>query len=154
MSQAPVLLLGNRGLALGERFRVLTPTQSDLGADGPADFLAQTTDGPVHVVAESSASAPGCWLAIRYPHLVRRLVLAGPECLDDELLGRVGEIQAETLVVFDSTAPDHAGQAVQQRIPRVYRFFVYAPHKLAGLIADFLERGETFVVNTGAQAGW
>jgi hypothetical protein len=143
MSQETVLLLGNSELTLGEPFRIVTPSRSN-----------PDSDAPMHVVAEGPACADGCWLAIRHPGRVRRLVLTRPECPDDELGHRLGEIHAETLVVLDTSAPVEAGQIYQQRIPRAYRFFVYAPQRCAGLIADFLRRGETFIVNTGAQTAW
>jgi pimeloyl-ACP methyl ester carboxylesterase len=148
MSRETVLCLGDIP-GLGEHFRVLTPEQPPLDADSLAAFLGQVADGPVHVVAEGSRVGVACWLAIRFPHLVRRLVLARPTCLGEDLVRRLGEIQAETLVVLDSAAPPEAGQVYQERLPRAYRFFVYAPSRLTSLVADFLLRGERFVVNTG-----
>jgi pimeloyl-ACP methyl ester carboxylesterase len=149
MSQERVVLLGSRQLALAEGFRVLTPEQPPTDADALAEFIARSADGPVHVVAESSMAGVGCWLAIRFPNLVGRLVLARPACPGEDLIERLGEIQAETLLVFDSTADPEHGHVYQQRIPRAYRFFVYAQGRLVGLVTDFLRRGETFIVNTG-----
>jgi pimeloyl-ACP methyl ester carboxylesterase len=140
MSQEPVLFLGNRELALGEAFCVVGPNQE--------------VEAAAHVVAEGEACAHGCWLAIRQPERVRRVVLIRPGCPDNELTQHLGEIRAQTLVVFDATAPPDAGQVFQQRIPRAYRFFVYAPSRLARLITDFLQRGETFIVNTGETRSW
>jgi pimeloyl-ACP methyl ester carboxylesterase len=140
MSQEPVLVLGNGELALGEPFRVVSPSADD--------------EAPAHVLAEGRASLDGCWLAIRHPERVRRVVLIRPACPDDELTQRLGEIQAETLIVLDASAPADAADVYQQRIPRAYRFFVYAPSRLVRLIADFLLRGETFVVNTGETRSW
>src|ERR671933_2296117 len=103
MSDEAVLCLGDLP-RLDERFRMLVPEQPPPDADALAAFLAQVADGPVHVVAESSLAGVACWLAIRFPHLVRRLVLARPACLTQDLVQRLGEIQAETLVVLDTRA--------------------------------------------------
>jgi pimeloyl-ACP methyl ester carboxylesterase len=152
-----VLLLGDAALvpALARHFRVLAPREPPAEADELDDFLrAQAAEGSVHVVAEADAGQPACWLAIRAPERVRRLVLASPPCLDDKLVQHLNEIQAETLVVLDTAAPAEAGQVFQQRIPRAYRFFVYSPARLGSLLADFLVRGETFIVNTGDAAAW
>jgi pimeloyl-ACP methyl ester carboxylesterase len=152
-----VLLLGEAELvpSLAQQFRVLAPKQAPDAVDTLDDFLrAQAADGAVHVVAEAAATQPACWLAIRAPDRVRRLVLAWPPCLEDKLVRRLSEIQAETLVLLDSTAPPGAGQAYQLGIPRAWRFVVYARRGSASLIADFLRRGETFIVNTGEAPSW
>jgi pimeloyl-ACP methyl ester carboxylesterase len=153
MNDEPVVCLGDLP-RLDERFRVLVPEQPPLDADALAAFLAQVADGPVHVVAEASLAGVACWLALRSPHLVRRLVLARPACLTQDLVQRLSEIHAETLVVLDSGVPPGAGQVYQERMPRAWRFFVYAPSRLASLIADFLLRGERFVVNTEETRSW
>jgi pimeloyl-ACP methyl ester carboxylesterase len=152
-----VLLLGDPELvpSLAQQFRVLAPKQPPDAVDGLEDFLrAHAGEGSVHVVAEADAGQTACWLAIRAPERVRRLVLAWPPCFDDRLVQHLNEIQAETLVVLDTVAPAEAGQLFQQRIPRAYRFFVYSRARLGSLIADFLVRGQTFIVNTGDAASW
>ena len=154
MSQETVVLLGTSGLAPGEGFRVVAPEQPTADPDALAEFIAQSADGPVHVIAELSMAGVGCWLAIRFPHLVHRLVLARPACPGEDLVERLGEIQAETLVVFDTPAGPEQGQVYQQRIPRAYRFFIYAPRRRGALVTDFLRRGETFLVNTGETHSW
>jgi pimeloyl-ACP methyl ester carboxylesterase len=143
--------------SLAQQFRVLAPKQPPTEAEDLEDFLllrAQAGDAPVHVVAEAAAAQTACWLAIRAPERVQRLVLARPACLSDDLVRRLGEIQAETLVVLDSAAPAEAGHEYQQRLPRAYRFFLYSPARLGSLIADFLVRGERFIVNTGEATSW
>lgn len=76
--------------ALGQRFRILAPSRP--GYDGStgtcansreeaevmATFIRQTTDAPVHLVAESAGGAAGCWLAILEPDLVSSLILVAP----------------------------------------------------------------------------
>jgi pimeloyl-ACP methyl ester carboxylesterase len=152
-----VLLLGDVELVptLAQQFRVLAPKQLPEEADGLEEFLhAQAAEGSVHVVAEGSAAQPACWLAIRAPQRVRRLVLARPACLGEDVVERLADVQAETLVVLDSTAPPEAGQVYQRCIPRAYRFFVYSPTRLGALVTDFLMRGETFIVNPGKATSW
>lgn len=151
-----VLLLGEPELvpSLAQQFRVLAPKQAPEAVDGLEDFLrAQAVEGPVHLVAEAVAAEPGCRLAIQSPEQVRRLVLIRPQ-VGSHVVGDFGRIQAETLVVLDTAAPADAGQIFQERIPRAYRFFVYSPARLGSLVADFLMRGQTFIVNTGEAAAW
>jgi pimeloyl-ACP methyl ester carboxylesterase len=152
-----VLLLGDPELVptLAQQFRVLAPKQPPDAVDGLEDFLrAQAAERAVHVVADADAAQTACWLAIRAPERVRRLVLAWPPCLDQKLVQHLNEIQAETLVVLHTAAPAEAGQLLQQRIPRAYRFFVYSPSRLGSLVADFLVRGQTFIVNAGEAPSW
>ena len=52
-------------------------TPADI-ADIMAGFIRATSDGPVHVVAQSAGGAVGCWLAVLYPELVAKLVLSAP----------------------------------------------------------------------------
>jgi pimeloyl-ACP methyl ester carboxylesterase len=152
-----VLLLGDAALVptLAQHFRVLAPREIPPEVDGLEDFLrAQAAEEPVHVVAEAGAAPTACWVAIRRPERVRRLVLAWPPCVPEKLVQHLKEIQAETLVIMDPAAPPEAGHIFQQRIPRAYRFFVYSPARLGSLVADFLVRGETFIVNTGEAPSW
>ena len=52
-------------------------TPADI-AEIMADFIRATSDGPVHVVAQSAGGVVGCWLAVLYPELVSSLVLSAP----------------------------------------------------------------------------
>jgi pimeloyl-ACP methyl ester carboxylesterase len=152
-----LLLLADAELvpSLAQHFRVLAPKQAPSEVEQLEDFLrAQAGEAPVYVVADAAAAHTACWLAVRAPERVRRLVLTRPGCLDDKLVQHLNEIDAETLVVLDTAAQPEAGQVLQQRIPRAYRFFVYSPARLGSLIADFLMRGERFIVNTGEAASW
>jgi pimeloyl-ACP methyl ester carboxylesterase len=75
-----------------------------------------------------------------------------------ELLARLGEIAAPTLVLWgtaDKILPPEAGHVFVQRIPTSYRILLYgAAHSLpvaacrqfVSLTTDFIERGERFVV--------
>ena len=75
---------------LARRYRVLAPSRP--GYDGSsgtcatardeavasAAFIRQTSDGPVHLVAESAGGAGACWLAVLHPELIHTLVLVAP----------------------------------------------------------------------------
>ena len=75
-----------------------------------------------------------------------------------DLLERLGEISAPTLVLWgtaDERILPEAGQLFVQRIPRSYQILIYgAAHSLpvaacrqfVALATDFIERGERFVV--------
>jgi pimeloyl-ACP methyl ester carboxylesterase len=80
-----------------------------------------------------------------------------------ELLGRLKDIKAPTLLIVannDQIVPEAAMAPYQRNIPWNYRMVVYgAAHELpisaaprwVGLVADFIDRGEAFVVNIGTQ---
>jgi pimeloyl-ACP methyl ester carboxylesterase len=80
-----------------------------------------------------------------------------------ELLARLKEIKAPTLVVVasaDQIVPPEAMVPYQKNISWSYRMFIYgAAHELpisaaprwVNLVADFIDRGEAFVVNIGTQ---
>jgi pimeloyl-ACP methyl ester carboxylesterase len=77
------------------------------------------------------------------------------------LLDRLGEIAAPTLLLWgtgDRLLPEEAALPYQQRIPNCTRIMLYgAAHEMpiaacapwVRLVADFVERGERFVVNLG-----
>lgn len=77
--------------ALGERYRVLVPSQPGFDASDPgtsstvtdlaevmAAFIRQTAEGPVYLVGESFGGWVACWVTLLHPDLVERLVLAAP----------------------------------------------------------------------------
>jgi pimeloyl-ACP methyl ester carboxylesterase len=77
---------------------------------------------------------------------------------DDELIGRLGEVQTPTLALFGTSdgliSPD-LGREYRSRLPNGNLAFVYdasheimvdRPEAFAGVVADFLERQEVFVV--------
>ncbi|MDR0359650.1 MAG: alpha/beta hydrolase [bacterium] len=78
---------------------------------------------------------------------------------DEELLRRLAEIQARTLVLWgtaDRVIPPEQGELYQRSIPRSHLVYVYgAAHSLpvaaaepfVRLVTEFIELGDTFVVN-------
>ena len=86
----------------------------------------------------------------------------GAETRDAALIDRLGEIEALTLILLgtkDGRMPRESVQLLKDRLTRVFLVYVYdaahsietdQPERFANLVEDFLERGETFLVN---QAG-
>ncbi len=80
---------------------------------------------------------------------------------DEELVARVGEIGAYTLILGgakDERVPAEAVQAVKSRIRRSQLLYIYdaahameidQPERVASLVEDFLLRGDAFIVNAG-----
>ena len=88
----------------------------------------------------------------------------GAESRDDALIERLGEIEALTLVLLgtrDGRMPRESVQLLKARLPRAFLVYVYdaahsietdQPKRFANLVADFLQRGETFLVNQTVSA--
>lgn len=84
--------------------------------------------------------------------------LRGPN-RDPELEGMLRNIKAPTLVVFgtrDAVTPSEMGRIYKERIPSSYFVMVYdaghaiaaeRPEALHGVVSDFLERREAFIVS-------
>ncbi len=84
--------------------------------------------------------------------------LIGPR-RDSELENRLGELKMPVLVVFgtrDTVVPPAVGRIYRERIPNCYYQLIYdaghaiaaeRPDALARLVADFMERGDAFIVN-------
>lgn len=87
---------------------------------------------------------------------------AGP---DEELLGRLAEIEARTLVLWgtaDRLIPPEQGERYQRSIPGSHLIYIYgAAHSLpvaaaetfVRLVTEFIEQKEAFVVNQRLPAG-
>ena len=80
---------------------------------------------------------------------------------DEDLIARIGEIKAYTLILAgskDERVPAQAMQTIKTGIKRSQLLYVYdAAHameadqseRVAGLVEDFLVRGDAFIVNAG-----
>lgn len=86
---------------LGEKHRLLLPSRPGFDdtprgdcatltdvANTIAGFIRDTSDGPVHVVAQSAGGVVGCWLAVLHPGLVASLVLSAPSTFAERHAGR------------------------------------------------------------------
>ena len=85
----------------------------------------------------------------------------GPAARDHELIARLGEIEALTLILLGTKdgriGPDSV-QLLKREIPRSHMIYVYdaahnievdQPERFAGVVGDFLTRAEAFIVNWG-----
>jgi pimeloyl-ACP methyl ester carboxylesterase len=90
---------------------------------------------------------------------------AGAAATDRDLIARLGEITALTLILHgtrDGVIPVASPRLLKERIPRSHLVYVYdaahaididQPDRFVRLVGDFLDRGEAFVVNrAGASA--
>ncbi len=83
----------------------------------------------------------------------------GATVRDDELVARLGEIEALTLVMLgtrDGRMTPESVQLIKERMERAFLVYVYdaahnievdQPERFAALVGDFLKRGEVFLVN-------
>jgi pimeloyl-ACP methyl ester carboxylesterase len=171
---------------LVQQFRVIALEIPDLGRS-PGNERSQSLRDLARTLAEALAalgleryglvstalSTPfALWQAIDLPERVDPLVLISPVTLlpdgwaapsgcarDPELEGRLGDIQAATLVLFgtrDDVIPSETGRLYVERIPHCYYALVYdaghvieteRPEALFAAVRDFLEHRETFVVS-------
>lgn len=83
---------------------------------------------------------------------------------DEELVGRLNEIQCLTLLVHgtaEGAVPVESVWLLKEKIPRSHLIYLYdaahnvdtdQPERLARLLTDFASRGEGFIVNWGKAA--
>ena len=161
---------------LAQRWVVLEPGLDtfDAGAeDRIAAAVAPLTSGSYGLVGVSSAAPAAIRHALRSPESVSALVLVSPLAVrpagapvgtTHDLESQLAEIQCPTLAVFgqadDRIAPA-APSIYRSRIPNCNVAFVYdaghdiaaeRPQALLNLVADYLERRETFIVQNRAGA--
>lgn len=86
----------------------------------------------------------------------------GATATDRDLVGRLGDIEALTLILHgtrDGVIPTASPRLLKERIPHAHLVYVYdaahvidvdQPDRFVRLVGDFLERGEAFIVNRGA----
>jgi pimeloyl-ACP methyl ester carboxylesterase len=171
---------------LAQQFRVIILELPDFGRSPenrqsqPLRDLARTLAEAVaalgldhYGLVSTSASTPlALWQAVDLPERVDPLVLISPVALlpegwtapsgyirDPELEGKLGDIQAATLVLFgtrDDVIPSETGRLYVERIPNAYYALVYdaghmieaeRPEALFAAVRDFLDHRETFVVS-------
>lgn len=89
----------------------------------------------------------------------------GGKAKDHVLVDRLNEIEALTLILHgtrDGAIPISSPRLLKSRIPRAFLIYVYdaahaievdQPEYFAGLVQDFLTRGEAFLVNPGTDYG-
>jgi pimeloyl-ACP methyl ester carboxylesterase len=84
--------------------------------------------------------------------------------VDEDLLARLPEIKARTLVILatrDEMIPAKTGQVLKEKIPHSHLTYIYdaahgieidQPERMLKLVKAFLECGEAFIVNAGDAA--
>ena len=166
--------------ALSGRYAVVHRQLSGDGADEVERIVAGLNRPLYALVGIAAAAAPALRLALERPELAPALVLVSPEftpgpadapgaadsLLDAETLGRLAVplLAVPLLAVFgmdDPLAASGVPALLRERAPNGHICFVYAaghniendrPEALANVVSDYLERRETFVVETGAHA--
>jgi pimeloyl-ACP methyl ester carboxylesterase len=88
-----------------------------------------------------------------------RLHYHGGMPLDEALLTRLGEIKSSTLLVYgtlERIVSIETCRILKEAVPRIYFNYIYdaahtievdQPERFVGIVGDFLERGEAFLVN-------
>jgi len=124
--------------------------------EGPAGLREEQPAPGVPRIFAREATAPAAG-----PYLdANRAAFAayGGGVFDAELAGRLGEIQARTLVLMgteEEVIPASTGRRLKAGIPHSHLTYVYgaghgleydAPERVGPLIARYLERGEAFLV--------
>ena len=165
--------------ALPGRYAVVHCQLSGNGAGGGLDAAAERAatrlNRPLYaLVGIGAAAAPALRLALERPERASALVLVSPDFAPGPAgaPGADGLLEAETLdrlavpllAVFgmeDPLAASGVPARLRERAPNCHICFVYAagrqieadrPEALTQVVSDYLERRETFVVETGAHA--
>ena len=161
---------------LVQRWVVLEPGLDDFGAgaeDRIAAAVAPLTSEPYGLIGVSSAASAAIRHVLQSPQSIAVLVLVSPLAVrpagalfgaTHDLESQLAEIQCPTLAVFgqaDDTIDPVAPSIYRSRIPNCNVAFVYdsghdiaaaRPASLLNLVADYLERRETFIVQNRSGA--
>lgn len=161
--------------ALSGRYAVVHRQLSGDGADEVERIVAGLNRPLYALVGLAAAAAPALRLALERPELAPALVLVSPEftpgpadapgaadgLLDAETLGRLAVPLLAVFGMDDPLAASGAPALLRERAPNGHICFVYAAGRhieserldaLTNVVSDYLERRETFVVETGAHA--
>jgi pimeloyl-ACP methyl ester carboxylesterase len=151
---------------LGRRFRVVIIAVPDGPSSVDTLLQALTALGldAVSLVAASSSAATALRLAVQAPARVRALVLEAPAALrpadrDADLARRLPGLATPTLVLLgtrDDAVRPAPWRVYTELIPGSHLVFVYEagqaigadrPEAFAEVVADFVERGDAFVIS-------
>ena len=148
------------------------PSDARQVADLTALAVAGITDEKYTLIGAADSAGVALWHTLRAPDNVAALVLISPRIVlpageghqgvhDAEAVSRLGDVACATLVVFGlndrTVAPEAA--SVYKGIPNCNISFVYdaardimadRPEALTDVVADFVERRETFIVGRGS----
>lgn len=159
--------------ALAGKYRVIrlqpdgTGTSKDV-ASLTGQAVREITSEKITLIAASGSASAAIWHALEAKEVVEALVLISPaavlpggeadgDCHAD-LASMMGEIECATLVVFglnDRTMAPEAASVYKANIPNCHVSLVYdaghnimadRPGALIGVVSDFVERGDAFIV--------
>ena len=158
---------------LARRWLVLEPELTTSGSDAAeqiADITRNLAPPSYGLVGVSTGASVAARHALLAPDRVAVLALVSPLFVrpaeeasanaDTDLQSMLGEIRCPTLAVFGQEDPLIAGDAARvyrERIPNCNIAFIYdaghdiaaqRPDALVDLLADYLARRETFIVQT------
>lgn len=171
--------LSDLQVALATEYRTLA-FNLDQSIDSTRDFaghmakaIARLVDGNYTLVGTSRGADVATWVATQVGDKLDALALLAPLAIrprmldavhDEALEGRLGDIQCPTLVAFgtdDRLIHREAARVYAERIPLVNVSLVYdaghvitadRPDALVRLVADYVERRDTFVVGRGGSS--
>lgn len=164
--------------ALQSRYAVIHRQLSGGGADEVERIVAGLNRPLYALVGIAAAAAPALRLALERPELTAALALVSPELtpgpagfpnapdaapglLDAETLGRLAVPLLAVFGMDDPLAASGMPALLRERAPNGHICLVYAAghnienerlDALTNVVADYLERRETFVVETGNHA--
>ena len=161
--------------ALQSRYAVVHRQLSGDGLDEVERIVAGLNRPLYALVGVAAAAAPALRLALERPELAAALVLVSPDLtpgpadapgsaaglLDAETLGRLAVPLLAVFGMDDPLAASGMPARLREWAPNGHICFVYAaghnieserPAALANVVSDYLERRETFVVETGNHA--
>ncbi len=133
----------------------LTPPGSFKPSDDPKERLAQMYRHPERLPA---GEVPGERMARAREAMARYRPTFDR---DEELVARLGDIEALTLVLLgteDGVTPAEVGQMLRRELQHAHLIYVYdaahaleidQPDRMTAVLTDFLERGDGFLVNWG-----
>ncbi len=148
-------------------------TNAQQVADLTALAVAGLTGEQYTLIGAADSAAVALWHTLRSPDNVAALVLISPSIVlpageahqgvhDAEAVSRLGDVACATLVVFglnDRTVAPEAASVYKESIQNCNISFVYdaardimadRPEALTDVVADFVERRETFIVGRGS----
>ncbi len=125
------------------------------------EFIEYVTDGAGHADIVGRAFGAGVALrtALESQELIGQLVLEAPQGIDADLIERLAEISAWTLVLLgtrDQVVPTSVGQTLKHGLQHTYLMYVYdagndieidQPERYDRVVREFLKRGEAFIIN-------
>lgn len=161
------------GLARLAENRTLWVTATPPDEQHLTSFIEDTVGGPCDLLGQGHGTRLALAIAAQAPQLVARLVLPSPSHFsmhgkgndwsdDDEMLERLGDIRAETLILVgtkDDSAPPSLATLLKSRIPKAQLSYIYdagrdldvdQPERFARLVTSYLDLGPAFIVKRTA----